>query len=80
MASKNFLAVRRSASPMTASSVSQRLAADRGKPVEPVVQVTIGRVEVRAVAPPVRQQKNPKPQSAMSLDDYLKQRGGRSGG
>jgi hypothetical protein len=78
--SNNFLARRRSVAPMTASSVSQLSAAERGRPVEPVVHVTIGRVEVRAVAPPVRQQKSPKPQSAMSLDDYLKRRGDRSGG
>ena len=77
--SNNFIAVRGSASSMTASSVSQRTARDRGRPAEPVVHVTIGRVEVRAVAPPVRQEKNRKPSSAMSLDDYLKRRGGRSG-
>jgi hypothetical protein len=65
---------------MTGATISQTPAADRVKPVEPVVQVTIGRVEVRAMAPPVRQQKNPKPPSAMSLDDYLKRRGGRSDG
>jgi len=78
--SNSFLARRRSVAPMTAASVSQVSATDRGRPAEPVVQVTIGRVEVRAVAPPVRQQKSPKPPSAMSLDDYLKRRGGRSGG
>lgn len=78
--SNSFLARRRSVAPMTAASVSQASAPDRGKPVEPVVHVTIGRVEVRAVAPPVRQEKGRKPPSAMSLDDYLKRRGGRSGG
>lgn len=78
--SNNFLARRRSVAPMTAASVSQASATERGKPVEPVVHVTIGRVEVRAVAPPVRQEKGRKPSSAMSLDDYLKRRGGRSGG
>lgn len=76
--SNSFLAVRRSVAPMTAASVSQASEMDRGKPVEPVVHVTIGRVEVRAVAPPVRQEKSRKPSSAMSLDDYLKRRGGRS--
>lgn len=80
MASKKFLAVRRSLSPMRGASVGQVSATDRGKPTEPVVQVTIGRVEVRAVAPPARQEKGRKPPSAMSLDDYLKRRGGRSGG
>lgn len=78
--SNNFVAVRRADSPMTAATISQASAASRGKPLEPVVQVTIGRVEVRAVPPPVRHQKNPKPSLAMSLDDYLKRRGGRSGG
>lgn len=77
--SNSFLARRRSVAPMTAASVSQVSATDRGRPAEPVVQVTIGRVEVRAVTPPVRQEKSRKPSSAMSLDDYLKRRGGRSG-
>lgn len=78
--SNSFLARRRSVAPMTAASVSQVSATDRGRPAEPVVQVTIGRVEVRAMAPAVRQEKSRKPSSAMSLDDYLKRRGGRSGG
>ncbi|MBS0150783.1 MAG: hypothetical protein JSR31_07555 [Nitrospira sp.] len=78
--SNSFLARRRSVAPMTAASVSQVSATDREKPVESVVHVTIGRVEVRAVAPPVRQEKGRKAQSAMSLDDYLKRRGGRSAG
>jgi hypothetical protein len=80
MASKKILAVRRSVLPMTGASVDQVSATDKGKPTEPVVQVTIGRVEVRAMVSPVRQERNHKPQSAMSLDDYLKRRGGRSGG
>ena len=44
--------------------------------VEPVVNVTIGRVEVRAVqSNPVKQPKTAnKPSGVMSLDDYLKQR------
>lgn len=78
--SNSFLARRRSVAPMTAASVSQLSAAERGRPVEPVVHVTIGRVEVRAVTSPVRQERSRKPSSAMSLDDYLKRRGGRSGG
>ncbi len=80
MVSKKILAVRRSVLPMTGASVDQVSATDKGKPTEPVVQVTIGRVEVRAMVSPVRQERNHKPQSAMSLDDYLKRRGGRSGG
>ncbi|MDF0677321.1 MAG: hypothetical protein P0120_23740 [Nitrospira sp.] len=65
---------------MTAATVGHTSVTDRAKRVEPVVQVTIGRVEVRAVAPPVRQEKGRKPQSSMSLDDYLKGRGARGGG
>ena len=44
---------------------------------EPVVNVTIGRVEVKAVQTDSRQQptKQKKPNGVMSLDDYLKQRG-----
>ena len=48
---------------------------------EPVVNVTIGRVEVRAVPKETAGQSKPKrkSQAALSLDDYLKQRGrGRS--
>jgi hypothetical protein len=44
----------------------------------PVINVTIGRVEVRAVqsAPPAARASAPKPKP-LGLDDYLKQRGGR---
>ena len=80
MASKTFIAAPRVAVPRAVATVNHGMAADGAKPAEPVVQVTIGRVEVRAVAPPVRQERGRKPQSAMSLDDYLKRRGGRSGG
>ncbi len=80
MASKTFIAAPRAAVPRAVATVNHRMAADGAKPAESVVQVTIGRVEVRAVAPPVRQEKGRKAQSAMSLDDYLKRRGGRSAG
>lgn len=43
---------------------------------EPVVNVTIGRVEIRAVAPPPRTRQSPQTPKPLSLDDYLKQRGG----
>ncbi len=50
-----------------------RLPADR--PAVPSVQVSIGRVEVRAVfAPPPLPSRRPSPSPALSLDDYLKQR------
>ncbi len=50
-----------------------RLPADR--PAVPSVQVSIGRVEVRAVfAPPPLPSRRPSPAPTLSLDDYLKQR------
>ncbi len=80
MTLRRVIAGRRSAVPAKESTVSRESARDRERSAEPVVQVTIGRVEVRAVSAPVRQEKGRKPQSAMSLDDYLKGRSGRSGG
>lgn len=48
-------------------------------PPAPRVQVSIGRVEVRAVfTPPAAAPSRPRPGPAMSLDDYLKQRDGGS--
>ncbi len=46
------------------------------KPSDPVVNVTIGRVEVRAVKAETTKQPNQKnkPNGVMSLDDYLKER------
>jgi hypothetical protein len=42
-----------------------------------VVQVTIGRVDVRAIfAPPAQEPQQPRSTPAMSLDDYLRQRDG----
>jgi hypothetical protein len=48
---------------------------------ERVINVTIGRIEVRAMPPPVAaaRSNNQKP-PVMSLDDYLRQRSGRGGG
>jgi len=45
----------------------------------PSITVTIGRVEVRALQPPVQQRAKPKPAPVLSLEDYLRQRanGGR---
>ena len=42
-------------------------------PPEPVVQVTIGRIEIRAVTPTAAQRGRPAP-AVMSLTDYLKHR------
>jgi hypothetical protein len=44
---------------------------------EPTIQVTIGRIEVRAVPPLARNRPKPKGPDPMSLDEYLR---GRSGG
>jgi hypothetical protein len=45
----------------------------------PTINVTIGRVEVRAMPPPAQQRARPKPAKVLSLEDYLRQRanGGR---
>lgn len=43
---------------------------------EPVIHVTIGRVEVRAVQAESAARRQKKPTGVMSLEDYLKQRGG----
>ena len=50
----------------------------RRQPSEPTIQVTIGRVEVRAVsAPPTLSSRASRPATPkLSLDDYLKSRGG----
>jgi hypothetical protein len=50
-------------------------------PEPPTIQVTIERIDVRAQMPERRQPQQPqrtrtRPQPALSLDDYLKQRGG----
>jgi hypothetical protein len=43
----------------------------------PTIHVTIGRIEVRATPPPVSAQSKSRPAApVMSLDDYLRQRGG----
>jgi hypothetical protein len=38
------------------------------------INVTIGRVEIRAVSPPTQQRAKPKPATVLSLEDYLRQR------
>jgi hypothetical protein len=40
----------------------------------PSINVTIGRVEIRAVPPPAQQRAKPKPATVLSLEDYLRQR------
>jgi hypothetical protein len=41
---------------------------------EPTINVTIGRVEIRAVPPPAQQRAKPKPATVLSLEDYLRKR------
>jgi len=43
---------------------------------EPAVQVTIGRIEIRAVTDPTPSQKDRADSPVMSLDDYLRSRAG----
>jgi hypothetical protein len=40
----------------------------------PAINVTIGRVEIRAVPPPAQQRAKPKPAIVLSLEDYLRER------
>ncbi len=51
----------------------------QGSPTEQVVNVTIGRVEVKAVQSSTTEKSQPrkKPSGVMSLDDYMKKRQGR---
>jgi len=53
-------------------------AAERPTAPDPIIQVTIGRVEVRASTSPEPRQKPRPANGAGSLDDYLRQRSGRS--
>jgi hypothetical protein len=65
--------------PYSAPSTQSNRAPAEQPPI-PRVQVSIGRVEVRAVfaPPPVTSPARPQPGPSMSLDDYLKQRDGGS--
>ncbi len=42
----------------------------------PTIHVTIGRIEVRATPAQIQSQPKPRPQDAMSLDEYLRRRNG----
>jgi hypothetical protein len=53
-------------------------AAAAAPPAAPIVEVTIGRVEVRAVTAPSASPRRRTAPTAPSLDDYLRARGGRS--
>lgn len=49
------------------------------KPTEPIVHVTIGRVEIRAVSTPAAPKRSAPIQPALSLSDYLERRSGGRG-
>lgn len=68
------------AEPPASAPSTQSNRAPVEQPPIPRVQVSIGRVEVRAVfaPPPVTPPARPQPGPSMSLDDYLKQRDGGS--
>ncbi len=56
---------------------SQNVTAPASSSSTPTIQVTIGRIEVRAITPPVAPaQRSRTPSPTLSLDDYLKQRNG----
>ncbi|MBC8028997.1 MAG: hypothetical protein H7Z16_02710 [Pyrinomonadaceae bacterium] len=60
------------------STTSDRGARDAAGP--PIIRVTIGRIEVRAAAPPTPPLETaPPPKPKMSLDEYLRQHNGRRG-
>jgi hypothetical protein len=50
--------------------------ASNANPSEPVVHVTIGRVEIRAVPAPPAPKRAAPTKPALSLSDYLQRRGG----
>ena len=52
------------------------IVADSGDRAEPVIQVTIGRVEIRAVHAPRAEKRSAAKAPALSLDAYLTQRNG----
>jgi len=52
---------------------------DISNPAEPTVHVTIGRVEIRAVAAPAAQKRSTPSKPALSLNDYLQRRSGGHG-
>jgi hypothetical protein len=56
-------------------------ASDSSAATDPIVNVTIGRVEVRATQAenPGKSERPKKPTGVMSLDDYLKQRDNKGG-
>lgn len=67
------LTSRRGLMPLVAPSPPRREAA---APERPVVKVTIGRIEVRAVPPAAQARTTPlRTRKTMSLDEYLQQRG-----
>lgn len=65
-------------SPATRNHSRLDVAQNSQAPTAPKIQVTIGRVEVRAILPPATSRPVPKPAAKkVSLEDYLKGNGGR---
>ena len=48
-------------------------------PPGPTIEVTIGRIEVRATPPPAQPARERKPRAALSLEEYMRQRNGGRG-
>jgi hypothetical protein len=59
---------------MTAAPLE--ISGDHDARTEPVIQVTIGRVEIRAVQSPRAEKRSAAKSPALSLDAYLTQRNG----
>lgn len=56
---------------------SQSVTTPKSSSSTPTIQVTIGRIEVRAITPPVAPAQSPRtPSPTLSLNEYLKQRNG----
>jgi hypothetical protein len=51
---------------------------EASQPAEPIIEVTIGRVEVRGTVLPERQRASSKPGHGPNLEEYLRNRSGRS--
>jgi hypothetical protein len=73
-AETNLIAVRSSPARPIASISSRPPALSRSLPIESAINVTIGRVEVRATLPPVAAPAPRRNAPIVSLDEYLRQR------
>ncbi|MEY2500003.1 MAG: hypothetical protein QOI07_337 [Verrucomicrobiota bacterium] len=73
-AETNLVAVRSSPARPIASLMSRPPASSQSLPSESAINVTIGRVEIRATLPPVATQTSRRNAPIVSLDEYLRQR------